>query len=399
MTPAADVPKPRPSLWAVAALAALVALGLGTAAAAGARGGDFVHLWLGGHAWITEGAAALYAPEVHRELLAQAHSGELPPELWAGRNDRFGAFFYPPPAALAYAPLGMLPVVIAGTVHAVLSFLAVLVGGVMAGRWLGVGSVPALLVVLTTPAFFHNHVLGQNGGWVFALLALAGLGLGRRRDLWAGLALGVLVCKPSWLLAVAWVPLCMGRWRTVAGMAGSSVGISLGSMLFLGVEPWRKWLAMAADLAALSRAGDYPLDLQYSLWGLGRRVMGLGTGGDLLGGALCLIVAAVTVQVVGNPRVGLARKLALGFCAAALVNPHLHPYDITGGVFAVLALWRIPEGRQFAGGVLLIHHGGQVMEGLSGTGWAVPPATVGLFVAWAALWVRGCRTPSPSTAV
>ncbi|MBO84169.1 MAG: hypothetical protein CL927_02325 [Deltaproteobacteria bacterium] len=388
MTTTSAVDEARPSVWGVAALAALVAAGLGTAGAAGVRGGDFVHLWLGGHAWIIEGPGGIYDPSVHRALLEQAYSGAVPSELWAGRNDRFGAFFYPPPAALAYGLWGSMPVLLAGTVHAVVSFIGVLFGGLLVARWLRVSSIVALLVVLTTPAFFHNHVLGQNGGWSFLVLAAAGLALCRGRDVWAGVVLGLLVCKPSWLLAVFWVPICLGRWRTLAAMLCAASMLCVGSAVMLGPEPWQHWWSLLPGLAALSTAGDYPLDLQYSLWGLGRRVLGLGWAGDGLGAVLSAGVCGATMYLLRSRTGALLQLLALGWCAASLVNLHLHPYDVTGGVFAVLAVWSVPSARRLAWVALGVHHGGQALEGLTGTGWAVAPATVGLVVAWGALaWV------------
>lgn len=385
MHPAPEPGAAKPPLWAVAMLAALVAAGLGTAGAAGARGGDFVHLWLGGHAWVTAGADAIYAPEVHRALLGQAYDGAVPDGLWAGRNDRFGAFFYPPVTALAYGLLGSLPVVLAGTIHAVVAYIGVLLGAWSASRWLRVGTVSAMLLVLTTPAFFHNHVLGQNGGWVFLLLAGAGLALVRGRAVWAGVLLGALACKPNWLLAVGWVPLCMGYWRTAGAMVASAAALCLGSAVVLGGEPWLRWWSMLPELATLSTAGDYPLDLQYSVWGLARRLVGLGRAGDLLGAVLATVVGAVTFRLLRRGNGTLPLKWALGWCAASLVNPHLHPYDVTGGVFAILALWSIPSMRRLAVVALVLHHGGQALEGLSGTGWPVAPATVGLLTAWGAL--------------
>lgn len=379
-----------PPLWAVGLLTALVLAGLLSAPAAGARDGDFVHLWLGGHALWEAGPAALYDPGVHRALLEAAYDGTPPAELWASRNDLFGAFFYPPPTGLAYAPLGALPVRLAGTLHAGVAWLGVGLAGLLLGRWTGLGRVFGLLVVFTTPAVFHNHVLGQNGGWVLLVCAAAGAWLVRGRDVAAGLLLGLLVCKPNWLVAAGCVPLVVGRWRAVGATVGSAVAVSVGAAVVVGPAQWQAWLELAPSLAALSHAPDYPLHLQYSLWGLGRRVAGLGTAGDLLGGGLALGLALATAAVVTRRSGALVPRLALGFCAASLVNPHLHPYDVTGGIFAVAVLLARPATRRLGALILVVHHGGQALEGLSGSGWAVAPGTVGLLAAWAALaWALG----------
>ena len=381
-------PPPGPPLWAVGLLTALLLCGLLTAPAAGAREGDFVHLWLGGHALWSVGPAGLYDPELHRSLLSEVYAGAIPAELWAGRNDRLGAFFYPPPMGLFYALVGGLELRLAGTIHAALAVLGGAAAGALIGRFTRLGAVFGMLVVLSTPALFHNHVLGQNGGWVLLVLAGAALAMHRGRDLAGGMLLGLLVAKPSWLLAVGLVPLVLGRWRAAAAMVASALVVCGGSAVVLGWEPWSRWLALAPELAALSRAGDYPLHLQYSLWGLGRRVLGLGVAGDLLGGALSVAVLGATgVRVMRTPG-AVAAKLALMLCAGSLVNPHLHPYDVTGGIFAVAMLLARPSTRRLGLLVLVVHHGGQALEGLQGSGWMVAPATVGLGAAWAALWVR-----------
>ena len=80
-----------------------------------------------------------------------------------------------------------------------------------------------------------------------------------------------------------------------------------------------------------------------------------------------------------------ASRLALGWSAATLVNPHLHPYDVTGGVFAVAVLLAEPRHRRLGVAALLLHHGGQLLEGFQGSGWMLAPATLGLLFAWAAL--------------
>ena len=135
----------------------------------------------------------------------------------------------------------------------------------------------------------------------------------------------------------------------------------------------------------MSTAGDYPLTLQYSLVGAGRRLLGLGLAGDLLGYGMAAAVGLVSAWRIWTWRAHPVRALAVGLCAASLVNPHLHPYDVTGGIFAVAALLGASTQRWRGWLALVLHHGGQLAEGTSGSGLAVAPATVGLFAAWVLL--------------
>jgi len=373
-----------PSLVSVGIAVALLVAGLATARAAGSRDGDFVHLWVGGHALVTDGPSAVYDPDVHRRLLHSTFDGSPPEELWAARNDDLGAFFYPPPAAVAYAPLGALDLRTAGPLHAALAWLGAAAAGAIVGRISRLGMVAGVALTLATPALFHNHVLGQNGAWVLGVLALSTAAWTHRRPLLAGALLGVLVAKPSWLLATAWVPVVLGRWRIVTALLVSALATCGLSLLAVGGGPWMDWLALAPRLAALSTQGDYPLHLQYSLFGLGRRVAGLGLGGDVLGALLSAGVVAITAWAA-HRTTDLPTRLALGWSAASLVNLHLHPYDVTGGIFAVAVLLARPHTRRLGIAALVLHHGGQMLEGLQGTGWMVAPATLGLLAAWALL--------------
>ena len=383
-----DAPPEGPSLWLVALLTATVLAGLLTAPAAGARDGDFVHLWLGGHALWSVGPSALYDPVQHRMLLEAVFGGAPPDALWAGRNDLLGAFFYPPPMALPYALFGALPLRVAATAHAMVAVVGAVCAGWTVARLSGLGRVAAIVLVLTTPALFHNHVLGQNGVWTLLAMGLGGWLLARKSDLLGGMVLGLLLCKPSWLLAVGWVPVVLGRTRAVVGMAISALGLVVLSSLVPGLEAWGRWLELLPRLAALDQAGDYPLHLQYSLWGLARRVVGLGRWGDLLGAFLSLVLVVLTTARLRHTQASWSARIALGLCAASLVNPHLHPYDVTGGIFAVAVLLARPATRRTGWVLLVLHHGGQALEGLQGSGWALAPGTLGLMGAWTGLWHR-----------
>lgn len=153
--PKSSGPHPLVGAVAVALLAALLA----SAKAAGLRDGDFVHLWLGGNALVEVGSSALYDAETHRTLMSADFDGSPRETLWAARNDALGAFFYPPPAGLFYAPFGALPVHTAGMVHAVLAALGVALAGVLIGGATRLGRVAGVALVLSTPALLHNHVL------------------------------------------------------------------------------------------------------------------------------------------------------------------------------------------------------------------------------------------------
>ncbi len=421
-----------PSRATVAGVTALLALGLATASAAGHRDGDFVHLWLGGRALVTQGPAALYDPMAHQQILSDTFAGAPPASLWSPRNDTLGAFFYPPPAALAYAPWGALPLHTAGTLHAALAWLGAALAGAIIGRWSRLGWAAGIALTLTTPALLHNHVLGQNGGWTLLVLSIGAAiwastppakdppaplsaallstessfsdatpsskmsirsALWTNRPLLTGLVWGMLVAKPNWWLSVVWLPFVLGERRMVGGMVLGAFSMCVGSAFVVGLGPWQTYLDRAAELAALSRGSDYPLHLQYSLFGLSRRLLGVGGMGDGVGLLAAGITLAATTWAIRAWRPPRALAIAMGLSAACLVNPHLHPYDVTGGIFALAAVAGLRRHRLLVGLGVLAHHGGQFFEGFGGSGMSLAPATLGLVFAhlmllWAVFQMR-----------
>jgi hypothetical protein len=295
---------PHPLAWAGAW--ALVVFYIAAAPLAAARMGDFTHLWVGGAAWL-EGAA--YDPVTQRSLL-EAAMGQA---AWAARNDSLGAFFYPPTALLLYIPMGLLPLNAAATVMAVLNAALGVLGGWLLSRLTRLSLPAAVAVVLLFPGFFFAYALGQNAPLTLCLCLGAVLASRRGRPLLAGLLLGALVFKPSWLMAVAWLPILLPRGRRVLlGMLASAAGLSL---LSLPTGAWPAFLELAPRIATLPEQGGYPLHLQFDIQALGLRV-----GLDWLG---WLAAAAVVGISCWRGR----GRLAAALLAATIVNPHLHHYD------------------------------------------------------------------------
>ncbi len=384
MSPSPPPPRVPDLVWMMVVTALVVGL-LWTVPIAAARDADGVHLWLGGHTLVRAGAAALYDPIAQLSLLSSAFGGAVPDDLWAGRNDLLGAFFYPPPAALLYAPVGLLPVHTATLVLPVVSLVAFLGAGGLLSRVTGLRPFAAVGATLLVPAVFHCHVLGQNGGLALLVLAGASLALCRGRNVLAGVILGALAVKPSWWIAVAWVPLVLGRPRLMLGFGASTAALCLGASAVLGAQPWLDWLALAPDIARLAELPDYPLHLQYSLPGVGRRLLS-GAWGARLGGVLAVGALAVGAwKTRALATADLPRALCMAWATASLISPHAHAYDVVGALPGLLLLGA-RRGLHPAVIVLaVVHHGGQALEGGQGTGWALPPATLGLIAVWLAL--------------
>ncbi len=314
MTPARTPTRERLT-WALAWTA--VVFYLATAHLAAARNGDFTHLWVGGAAWLEGGA---YDPTLQHALLDAA----LDAPSWAPRNEVLGAFFYPPTALLLYAPLGLLSLQHAALLMAFLNVALGVCAGWLLGRLTPLGTAVGIAVVLLFPGFFFAYALGQNGPLTLCLILGAVLASRKGRPLLAGLLLGALAFKPSWLLAASWLWIVMPRpKRVLLGMAAAIAALTVAS---LPTGAWGSFLDLAPSIATLPSQGDYPVHLQYDLQSLGLRV------GPAWPGWLAAFGVVVVTCMRGRGR------LPAALLAVTLANPHLHAYDALPALLGAAAL-------------------------------------------------------------
>jgi hypothetical protein len=311
---------------------------------------DWSHLWLGGRMITAGHADRLYDAALQQAVYADADPEGRGPPVWRERNDILGCFNYPPPAALAYAALAWMPVGTAAVVHAYLTLaLVVLIAWLLAGsldprpEWALVG-----VAILAYPPFFVTLSVGQNS--VVSMLILVGAWrlCRAKRDLAAGLLLGLLICKPNWLFAVAWIPLIHHRWRLLFGLGVGIATVLLVTLISLGSGPFEDYATLFRRVSHLHELPDYALSLKYNALGLFRKWAGAGsTLGDVLGWASCACVVGITwIASRGawrpeTPR--FATMMACSLMAALWVNPHLNHYDLTLSAACVVAMavdWR-----------------------------------------------------------
>jgi hypothetical protein len=179
------------------------------------------------------------------------------------------------------------------------------------------------------PPLFHFFVRGQLSVLVLACFTAAFLALRADHGWLAGIALGLLIFKPQFLIAIPLVLLLAQAWKTLAGLCISAAGqvvlawICFGSAVMRAyfVTMWHmsRWIS-AAEL------GLAPIQMHSlrSFWML------------LIPwpeAALALYVVCSFVVVWWAAAIWKASSApALRFCgltlAAVLVNPHLFVYDL-----------------------------------------------------------------------
>ncbi len=363
-------------LWAVG----LVLIGLAPIVGAFAFGyHDWPAFWSAG---ATAGSADLVDSARH---VAWQQSHGLPEAFFA----------YPAGSAWLFAPFAWLPLDVGFVGHGLLMLAAAVGAGVMAAPLFGLERRVSILAVLAFAPVTASITLGQNGplGLLLALVAVAGL-VGHR-PLATGLAVGLLLYKPTYAVPLIGLLVLRRRWTELAVVAVVGVGWYLAGVLAAGGD----WVWPAAWLSGLGGYLDADFagnaDKAVSLPGLVAR-LGLPSAAP--------IVAAVVVVAASIPRLARAPILEAAVAACLIgvaVSPHAWGYD--AALIVPFLLW------------LLAGHGPLAEPGrtrvivaayLVGPLWLVSPQTgvsavagivLGLLAVW--LWTSIPREPSRAPVV
>lgn len=321
--------------WAI--LAALlvaftitVSTGSGSSTASGRLGGDFPAFYSAGRIVAEGDAHDLYSPA--RQSAEQR-------DLFAGDDSGFLAFAYPPPVALAYLPVSLLPYRLAYFLTTCVMLLAFgialhLIEPMV--RDLRRSYARYLALSLTFYPAFAGVLLGQNTALTVLVVAATWRLIHDDRELAAGLCAGLLLCKPQLgaplllLLAVA------GRWRAIAGSAATSVALWLAGATVSGLWWPRSWLEQANRFNQLDAAANKANAV--SLLGVCQTLLGAtSTAAAVIGWSLAALVG---ISLIRTWRRLDHRSTGACFGAAAagmvLVSPHTMWYD--AGLLTLAAL-------------------------------------------------------------
>lgn len=194
--------------------------------------------------------------------------------------DRELLLLYPPPLLLLFGLLARLPYVWAYTALLLISSAVYVAALRLLWReylpqipfwWY---AAPALLF----PPFLHTIINGQLSA--LACLGLAGfvVGIERRHDRMAGLALALCLYKPPMLILPACALLFTRRWRTLGYLCLGCVTLVLVSLL-MGWQLYVDYLRALSDYGRQVSSGAYRLQFyqyvdfssQLAAWGIGAR--------------------------------------------------------------------------------------------------------------------------------
>ena len=292
----------------VAGLAALIVLAPRTLGGAGPDGtaADLVLFWEAGRLALQGQAATLFDPA--------ALADSLPPEA-SGLK-----WLYPPTMALVLAPLGALPLPVAGAILLTATLLGLLAALRIAARGAPQRSGTVLLGAFTSSSAYLI-ALGQLTG-VFAALIVIGLTAARRRPVLAGVLIGLVTLKPHVGVLLPFALAGLRAWRAAAAAAATAMFLGAASLLVFGAEPWR---LLAANLTA--HQGGHGAGVAIGSMGgfqsLAKLGLPLGPAAAFYG-VLC-VGAAATAWRLGRVRpADLAPFVLLG---TGLVCPVVWPYQ------------------------------------------------------------------------
>lgn len=258
---------------------------------------------------------------------------------WLAGHERYGSTWlpegtslYPLPLALLLAPLGLLPLEMAFVLCIALTILLALASVALTMRiWPQAIWLPYVLPLIAATLLFRPLLitlwLGQLSGLFLISLALAGWCWERGRWLAGGVALALLMLKPSLgapLIALLgiWM-LVQHRHNAILGLSGGMLGLLLLGMLRSPDWPLR-FLAIGSERAS-SRLGTTP-----NLWGLGTLACGHDSGCiGAVGGALSAVTLIVAAMLLWRTMTTLSPYMAICWAAplALLVTPYTYAYD------------------------------------------------------------------------
>ncbi len=251
-------------------------------------------------------------------------------------------YFYGPQVALAFVPLGRLSflaqAVIWMTVSLMIYFTCIYL------LWKSCAALSpyrgfVALCALAYPPLFHFFVRGQISAAVLLCFVLAYFAFQARREWLAGIALGFLVFKPQFLVAIPLVLLMAQAWKAVAGLAISAATQLVLTFLYFGTSVMRAYFNMLLQSAASPRTTELilsPIQMHSlrAFWVLlipwPRAVLVLYTLS-----ALAVIAIAAAVWRSSS---SLSLRFSALILAAVLVSPHIYIYDLLALAPALLLL-------------------------------------------------------------
>jgi len=200
------------------------------------------------------------------------------------------------------------------------------------------------ICTLAFPPLFHFFVRSQNSALVVVCSTAAFLAFRADRTWLAGIALGFLIFKPQFLVAIPLVLLLSQAWKPLAGLILSSAAQLAFARLYFGPAVMHAYFDTLWHMSRVVGASELnlaPIQM-HSL----RSFWTLLIPWPHLALALYVLTSIVTVAIaaaVWKSSAPLSLRFSALTLAAVLVNPHLFVYDllVLAPVILLLADWAL----------------------------------------------------------
>src|SRR6266404_3884458 len=229
-------------------------------------GGDFVAFYSAGEIFNTQPKDRLYDLEIQDQLYSSR----------AGKSS--SPFAYTPWFVLPFAALARLPYIWAFAVWTVISIALLCTGFLISYRSMGLPMEwrwPGLFGALAFPPFQFFTLRGGHLSAVGFLILSVAFALHRqRRSLTAGLCLSLMTYKPTLLLIVFPMLICLRLWRVIVGLAIGSLVLSTLSLWLIGISGLESFIElMRLYVAAGNSASESFQTFKYVDIGAGLRLL------------------------------------------------------------------------------------------------------------------------------
>lgn len=241
-------------------------------------------------------------------------------------------YLYPPQVGLLFTSLAKFSFSVAAWLWSAISLLIYFT--CIYAVW---NRCPALrhhswLVALASVAFpplFHTFMRGQISALVLLCFTAAFLSFRANRHFLAGVALGFLVLKPQFLIAMPLILLLAGAWQELIGLVLSAATQLTFARLYFEPDVTQKYFEVLRYLGRWINAAELSLaSIQMhslrSFWSLLIPSPRLALA---LYALTSLLVIGIAVSIWKSQSPLAVQFSALAF-AAILVNPHLFVYDL-----------------------------------------------------------------------
>lgn len=309
---------------------------------------------------------------------------------------------YGPQVGLMFVPLARFSFPVAARIWVVTSLLVFFACFYLAWKScpaLRPHSAVVLICSLAFPPLYHFFVRGQLSAVVLACFTAAFLAFRAERTWLAGIALGFLVFKPQFLVAIPIVLLAAQAWKTLAGLVVAAAAQLALTSLYFGPAVMRAYFGTLWHISRMIGALELslaPIQMHSlrSFWSLLIPWPQPAFALYLLSSIVIVFMAAV----VWKSSAPLALRFSALTVAAVLVNPHLFVYDllVLAPALLLLADWILTNPQNPSSAALKLLTYLAFVLPLFGplSRWthiqlSVPAFTVLLWVLW-----RDARTPS-----